>query len=229
MAGSASAADVFSLGTTAQPTPIFDANASPSPQWDIPSVMTSGGTMTDFNFFPDYYIDPQGISSGHMVWSGNALDQDLSAGGDAEATFLGGGTFQLYGTVYTSPDFGTTFTPFSASNILLVEGTVGAFHVKEPNGGDNLIDKVGDVYLNPTAGALVDGTIATMPGLYSMNFTIQGARQDGGGPLQDFQTSVYAINTMELSLTYTGIPEPSTLALLAGAGLLGLRRRGARR
>jgi hypothetical protein len=215
LAVSANADPLNFLAANAQPTPIFDASAGLSGEWTIP-----GATFFDGSAIagPDiFFIDPSGFTAGGTIaWTGNGLDQDLSAGGTAEATFFGGGAFSMSGTVLNAG-----FTPIFTG--VLLTGNISSFSVREPAGFDDALDLVVDPILTPTGGALADGTISTMTVPYFLSFTVAGANQNGG-PLVDFQSDINSILSMQFELT--AVPEPGSLMLLlGGVALITCRRR----
>lgn len=223
MAVSASAAPVDFFAGNVQASSLFDADAGANGQWSMPggapSGAFSGGTISAGVDF--YFTDPFSALTDDLVWTGNDLINDLSgtgpyAPGQAAAEFGGGGTFSLSGTLYD-----LTFTPVFTG--LLVAGTVSGFSVFEPAGGADNLQWIDLPILTPTAGALVDGSFASMNTPYYLRLTVAGASQ-GGGPLTNFQSDIMTIDSMQL--TMDAVPEPASLMLvLGGAAMLSVRRR----
>jgi hypothetical protein len=216
---SASAApfEINKIAGNVTQTPIYSTGPS---QWDMPNAQITNANVegplpTDFLF-----VEPSGFfTPGFVSWTGNPLVADTSAGGLASATFGPGGTLSITGTVYD-----VTFTPLFTGTLL--SGTVSGFSVFEPAGGGDFLDiDSGDFPIfTPVSGPLVDGTVASMSLPFELRFTIAGAQQ-GGGPLEDFQTGVQAISSFQFQMN--AIPEPGSILLLALG--LGCCVRGGRR
>jgi hypothetical protein len=150
----------------------------------------------------------------NLDWSGSMLDQDLSAGGIAHATFLPGGTLRITGQIrneFTVPIF----------NGLLLEATVQAFELNEDNNTDVLTISPGAI-VTPTGGYLVTNGDMVMNGDYYLNGKVSAAKA-AGGSISSFGEDIVTVAGVQWNLVQ--VPEPATVALLGLSSLLVLRRR----
>lgn len=185
----------------------------PTYEWFIPGTDPGTYTMLPFNG------SPWTIMSASLSWTGSELDQDLSAGGVADGTFLPGGSFSISGTIPAAGVFSST---------VVFEGTVSAFRAKESLNDPNKIEFLGHpgvndgVLITPTGGWLYDNN--RLLGEYF--FDAQGilVSQDGDN-LVDFQSSIAATAGSQFLLV-SNIPEPTTGLLLVLGLVPLLRRRG---
>ncbi len=218
-AGLPAFAQVSIISGNLSPTPTFDA--SPTPQWSVVNGDLRGSVVTNSGSW--VYGPTWGTAPATFDWTGNTLDQDLSAGGLASGTFNPGGTFTIDGELYDSS------IEFIANLIIdgpIFEADVSGFSVEELFSDENKLQLIGTIVLTPTGGYLFDQGL-TAPA-YEMSFQAVQAEQvtqQGVGPLSDFQSDIVTI--AQLQFTSFAIPEPVTglLCLLGGLLMLVRRRR----
>lgn len=217
LGGGAAAAPIQFLGANVGQTPLFDADLGPQGEWNIPNAPLTNGSLMDDDFrFLEISSNPH--PAGSLSWTGNALAIDGSSGGRAYGVFFNGGEMSIYGRLI---EFGSVI--FDG---LLLRGRVSGFSVREPAGGDNLLDTEVSAQVTALEGALMDGSQGlTMPVPYYFQWTGAQVVQNGGD-LMNFQQDIQIIASFQFNMFQ--VPEPGTLALLGG-GLLVLvkRRRGA--
>jgi hypothetical protein len=186
---------------------LFDKSDGPSGAIDISGAFLGGVSFFDPSFTTFLDINDGGTFS----WSGNGLNSDTSAGGLAAGSFLGGGTLSMTGTVTSS------FVP--AFTGVALQGTMSAFQLNENVGADDFLDSLNAVF-TPTGGWLFDNGHVVNP--YTFSITFIGAQQLGGG-VEDFQDDIQF--TTSSTFQMVEIPEPTTLAILAGLGLMLVQKR----
>jgi hypothetical protein len=230
----ASGAELLILSANSGDTMVFDKTLGPDGEWSIPGSQVNDGTTITTDFLTEYHINPSTLgvavpTDGTLSWTGNGLDQDLNPGGPlAAGTFFGGGIFTLIGQVYTRPSGDgnpPVLSPFTPVPTVLLTGPVFGFGVEEDVILDNAMDATdpGALFV-PTGGVLHDGTILDSGNFY-IKFTITEAQQ-GGGNLDDFQSSIFSTESFQFVLgATTDVPEPGSLVLLLGSALLAGARR----
>lgn len=178
-------------------------SGAPADEWYVPSASLSNQFFVGSPAFP--------LGNGTLEWTGNALSSDQSSGGVALATFAPGGTFKWYGTITSSPSY----------TGLLFEGTVEGFSVEESQ--LNRVDILGSPRIVPVAGssAYFNSHNLLMPA-YELSMQNVLVMQDNDD-LWDFFGNIDC--TAGSQFVLVGVPEPTTLALLAaGLFLTGFRR-----
>ncbi len=186
---------------------LFDKSDGANGEIDISGAFLGGVSFFDPSFTTFLDINDGGTFS----WAGNGLAADSSAGGLAAGAFSGGGTMSLNGTVTSS------FVP--AFTGLALEGTMSGFQLDENVGADDFLDSLNAVF-TPTGGWLFDNGHVVNP--YTFSITFIGAQQLGGG-VEDYQDDIQF--TTSSTFQMVEIPEPTTLAILGGLGLMLVRKR----
>jgi hypothetical protein len=186
---------------------LFDKSAGSDGEIGISGAFLGGVSFFDPSFTT--FLDI--LDGGTFSWSGNGLNTDSSAGGLAAGSFFGGGTLSMNGTVTSS------FVP--AFTGLALQGTMSVFQLNENTGADDFLDSLNAVF-TPTGGWLFDNGHVVNP--YTFSITFIGAQQLGGG-VEDFQNDIQF--TTSSTFQMTEVPEPTTLAILAGLGLMLVQKR----
>jgi hypothetical protein len=184
-------------------------------QWTWTSRIVSGGTInTEMGFI--YFFD------GTVDWISD-LDQDISVGGQAEATFLPNGSITLTGTLKDM-----FMTPLFTGELFTAD--VSAFHLRETLADTNNFETIGDVRISPTGGYLVNGVgnvYAHLATDYQFGLQFAAGLSENGGPLpvEDFSFDIWGTAGAEWAMVQ--VPEPVTALFMVPAlcGLVILRRR----
>ncbi|MCK4625924.1 MAG: PEP-CTERM sorting domain-containing protein [Phycisphaerae bacterium] len=206
------------IAANVSPTPVYFGD--PQFEWFVPGADLTNGTVTEGGTSRTWYVAFSGFSPpGEFWWSGSALDEDLSEGGQAHATFLEGGTLSIEGQLLNE-----FFMPIYEG--VLLSGSVSSFEVIETH-DNNFLDLEGEAIFTPEGGALYDGGLGMkLEGPYYLDFSAAEAGQDGGD-LEDFQTTVVVVDSFLFTLVQ--VPEPATVVLLGGCVIGFAIRRGRRR
>lgn len=191
----------------------------PTNMWTIPGAPLSDGTV-DFYGGPSWSIAPSWSSQGSVEWY-SPLDQDLSSGGRAHATFGAGGSFSVAGRLYQSNQSGSALL----TDGLLFSGFVLDFEIIETIANLNRIDMVGIAVVFPTGGWLLDQGYVAGDEMFGLSFIGVDCQQNSGD-LTSFQDDIITLSAMQFVM-FNLVPEPSSvLLLLGGVACLMIRRRG---
>jgi len=129
-----------------------------------------------------WVIAPSSLSPPALLsWTNSYLNQDLSVGGRAEATFSPGGTLMISGDLYDGSDPSAKLL-FSG---LLLRATVGPFRVRETTATSNALEFVERPPLSPTLGFILTNPRLVLARTQLLTLTLDQVLQDGG-PLNNF-------------------------------------------
>jgi len=205
----------------------------PYPVWEVPSTLNSGSVKN--TSVPGgnkwQFLGTDAVS---FTWTGNPLDQDLSSGGLAHATFLAGGTLSIYGKLRRIggiPPFVEfdSYDPLKGGNatnpVPVLTATLGAFELRETDVNSNTLNSINNtIEFTPTGGFLYTNSILQLNGTYAAAIVGAVAGPMAGGPLNDFSTDLKSLNAFLIN--YNIVPEATSILLLGcGMFVMGLRRR----
>ncbi len=215
----------------------FTAAIFSGTDWVIPGVPLNGPIVSGFDI--SWAISPDTApDSAVLWWTGSEIQQDLSSGGTAEATFYAGGKIDIFGELYDIKPGSLTEGQMLYDGLLL-SADVGEFRVKEfPDNILNFVDSQGqetELVFTPAAGFLSGSefntfnTVLKGDQLMSMRF---GEAQQLGGSVTDFANNITLVGTpTEFDITPASVPVgityissnifgPGNIEIEAGAQLI---------
>ncbi len=191
------------LGTTGIfASQVGGANPVPA-RWEIIDAPISDLVVTGSQ--TTWYVAPSAESgTATLSWTGQFLGSDVSAGGLAEASFVGEGDLIVTGAVYDGPGPGANLL-FDGE---LLVATVTPFTVEETSETSDQLQFASAPVVNPTGGFLTSNNADfLMTGTQSIAMVMGDANQDGG-ELLDFDTASEIIWTGDSQLTLGPVTPP---------------------
>lgn len=201
-------------GTMGATTVFLPATGGPDPipaRWEI-----AGAALSDVSLLgasTQVYIAPSAIagSSATLTWTGNYLEQDLSSGGWADATFHWGGTLTITGDLYDGPNPGATL--LNPGEPVLLIASVGSFRVRETAAGSNILMFEEPPTFAPTGGFLVANASGfILAGEQELSLDFSSALEGGQFPLSSFNGSTFVslISTSTFTQQPIELPQQTT-------------------
>lgn len=190
--------------------------------WDVATTLDDGAIKPASGIGKEFIFKPEMAT---ILWTGNQLDQDLSSPAGttpalAEATFLGGGTLTIMGTIYSASGFKPAV--YSGPDPILV-AEIGPMHLRETDINGNALTAIGGFQMTPTGGWLYENSTLQLRGVYDVTLVMASVGPTIGGDLDNFQSSLAQLNGFQM--TFNIIPEPASILLLVLGGLMfGTRR-----